>query len=348
MIISVLSSIAIWSAVFVIALRIITNSGIALPNNKVISALTCNKSLGSAHQTTHKEIISVFLLAFAFRIAVFLFSICAMYMFNDNINGFGDILEQYMKWDANNYVRIATGGYTYYTEGENFTTLAFFPLYPWLMRIVNIIFRDFRVSGLLTSFALYSGACCFLYKLFSIDYSKSVAVRAIIYMSVFPHALFFGTLMNESMLLFTSAATLYYIRKHKWYLVGIWGAAAALSRMLGILLAIPAAVEWLEHYKIFEKLKKQGYKVSMATVLLQRSLDISNASSEQEFICLCNYKVTGNCFKFLEYQANNTGDNGSCILRQRILQFNRLQTLNSRTDKDHDCDMYGFRKLWLQ
>ena len=38
MIISVLSSIAIWSAVFVIALRIITNSGIALPNNKVISA----------------------------------------------------------------------------------------------------------------------------------------------------------------------------------------------------------------------------------------------------------------------------------------------------------------------
>ena len=57
------------------------------------------------------------------------------------------------------------------------------------------------------------------------------------------------------MLLFTSAATLYYIRKHKWYLVGIWGAAAALSRMVGILLAIPAAVEWLEHYKIFEKLK---------------------------------------------------------------------------------------------
>ena len=70
MIISVLSSIAIWSAVFVIALRIITNSGLALPNNKVISALTCNKSLVSAHQTTYKEIISVFLLAFAFRIAV--------------------------------------------------------------------------------------------------------------------------------------------------------------------------------------------------------------------------------------------------------------------------------------
>ena len=38
------------------------------------------------------------------------------------------------------------------------------------------------------------------------------------------------------------------------------GAAAALSRMLGILLAIPAAVEWLEHYKIFEKLKNKDIK----------------------------------------------------------------------------------------
>ena len=217
---SILSSIIIWSAVLIIALRVVTNSGIQFSNNKYISELTCYKGTSSNYKTTKKDILCVFLLAFSFRIIVFLFSVVIIYMFNDNINSFGDILEQYMKWDANNYVRIATGGYTYYTEGENFTTLAFFPLYPWLMRIVNIIFRDLRVSGLLTSFALYSGACCFLYKLFSIDYSKSVAVRAIVYMSVFPHALFFGTLMNESMLLFTSAATLYYIRKHKWYLVG--------------------------------------------------------------------------------------------------------------------------------
>ena len=196
---SILSSIIIWSAVLIIALRVVTNSGIQFSNNKYISELTCYKGTSSNYETTKKDILCVFLLAFSF---------------SDNINSFGDILEQYMKWDANNYVRIATGGYTYYTEGENFTTLAFFPLYPWLMRIVNIIFRDLRVSGLLTSFALYSGACCFLYKLFSIDYSKSVAVRAIIYMSVFPHALFFCVLMNESMLLFTSATTLYYIRKH--------------------------------------------------------------------------------------------------------------------------------------
>ena len=295
---SILSSIIIWSAVLIIALRVVTNSGIQFSNNKYISELTCYKGTSSNYKTTKKDILCVFLLAFSFRIIVFLFSVVIIYMFNDNINSFGDILEQYMKWDANNYVRIATGGYTYYTEGENFTTLAFFPLYPWLMRIVNIIFRDLRVSGLLTSFALYSGACCFLYKLFSIDYSKSVAVRAIVYMSVFPHALFFGTLMNESMLLFTSAATLYYIRKHKWYLVGIWGAAAALSRMLGILLAIPAAVEWLEHYKIFEKLKNKDIK-TVWQLFYSKGLWIFLMLLGTGIYLFCNYKVTGDCFKFL-------------------------------------------------
>ena len=327
---SILSSIIIWSAVLIIALRVVTNSGIQFSNNKYISELTCYKGTSSNYETTKKDILCVFLLAFSFRIIVFLFSVVIIYMFNDNINSFGDILEQYMKWDANNYVRIATGGYTYYTEGENFTTLAFFPLYPWLMRIVNIIFRDLRVSGLLTSFALYSGACCFLYKLFSIDYSKSVAVRAIIYMSVFPHALFFGVLMNESMLLFTSATTLYYIRKHKWHLVGIWGAAAALSRMLGILLAIPAAVEWLEHYKIFEKLKNKDIK-TVWQLFYSKGLWIFLMLLGTGIYLFCNYKVTGDCFKFLEYQRTIWG-HGSAYFGTGINSI--VSKLNSGTDKD--------------
>ncbi len=65
-------------------------------------------------------------------------------MFNDNINSFGDILEQYMKWDANNYVRIATGGYTYYTEGENFTTLAFFSVISLAYEDCQYYFQRFE------------------------------------------------------------------------------------------------------------------------------------------------------------------------------------------------------------
>ncbi len=90
---SILSSIIIWSAVLIIALRVVTNSGIQFSNNKYISELTCYKGTSSNYETTKKDILCVFLLAFSFRIIVFLFSVVIIYMFNDSINSFGDILE---------------------------------------------------------------------------------------------------------------------------------------------------------------------------------------------------------------------------------------------------------------
>lgn len=316
MIISVLSSVIIWGAVLIIALRVLSKSGISVPENKLTSALLADKSLGGQHEASLKETGAVFAMALAFRIIVFIISLCVIYMFNDNINSVNDILEQYMKWDANNYIRIATGGYSYYAPTGEYSTLAFFPLYPWLIKLFSFIFQDLRISGLILSFLLYSASCSVLYKLFTIDYNKNTAVRAIIYMSVFPHALFFGTIMNESMLLFTSAVTLYYIREHKWYLVGIFGALAALSRMAGILLAIPAAVEWLEEYKIFEKLKNKDIK-TVWKLFYGKGLWIFLMLLGTGIYLFCNYKTTGDWFKFLEYQETiwNNGSTyfGSCI-----------------------------------
>ena len=136
--------------------------------------------------------------------------------------------------------------------------------------------------------------------------------------------------MNESMLLFTSATTLYYIRKHKWHLVGIWGAAAALSRMLGILLAIPAAVEWLEHYKIFEKLKNKDIK-TVWQLFYSKGLWIFLMLLGTGIYLFCNYKVTGDCFKFLEYQRTIWG-HGSAYFGTGINSI--VSKLNSGTDKD--------------
>ena len=48
---SILSSIIIWSAVLIIALRVVTNSGIQFSNNKYISELTCYKGTSSNYKT---------------------------------------------------------------------------------------------------------------------------------------------------------------------------------------------------------------------------------------------------------------------------------------------------------
>ena len=301
MVISFLSSILIWGAAAVLIVRILSASGLSTGRSKTVSVLTADRALGGGFEVTTADTAKVFGIAMAFRAAVFLISICAIYLFKDQDFSWKDLWNTYLQWDANNYQRIAIGGYTYHTENGDFTTLAFFPLYPWMIRALTLILRNEIISGIVLSALLYAGSCCYMYKLMAMDYSRASAVRAIIYMSVFPHALFFGVMMNESTLLFMSMASLYYIRKHDWMKAGIFGALAALSRMAGILLAIPAAVEWLEHYEILGKLKEKRIG-EIWKLFYSKGLWIFLMLAGIGIYLFCNYKVTGEWFKFLEYQ----------------------------------------------
>lgn len=295
------SSICVWSAIVLVLLRILSASGVRLGKNSVISGILADKSLKGGFEVSKKELAAVFGLAALFRFIIFIISIFAIYIFRDKEFTFKDMLDVYLQWDANNYQRIAIGGYKYYAPDGDYTTLVFFPLYPWLIRLFTIVFQDERVSGIILSGLMYAGACCYMYKLMAIDYNKSTAVRALIYISVFPHALFFGVMMNESTLLFTAAATLYYIRKHDWVKVGIFGALAALSRMAGLLMAIPAAVEWLEYYGILDKIGKKKF-AEVWRLFYRKGLWIFLMLAGLGIYLWCNYYVTGNFFTFLEYQ----------------------------------------------
>ncbi len=291
----------VWYAVAIIGIKVIVSSGNLSCSNGIIKFACKDNSLKNTFEATKTETAKVFGIALLFRIIVFLISAFAIFMVRDNEFSFSQWIQTYLQWDARNYHRIAEGGYSFYVESGEYPTLAFFPLYPWLIRIVNIFINNYIISGVFLSCLLYAGACAFFYKLLALDYNKSTAIRAIVYISVFPHSLFFGVMMNESLLFITSVATLYYIRKHNWPMVGIMGALAAVSRMAGLLLAFPAAVEWLEHYKIIEKLseKKIG---EIWKLFYSKGLWIFLMLLGTGIYLFCNYKTTGDWFKFLEYQ----------------------------------------------
>lgn len=319
------SSICVWSAILLVLLRVLSASGVKFGKNSFVSDILADKSLKGGFDVTKKDLACVFGLAVLFRFIVFLISICAIYIFRDKEFTFKDMLDVYLQWDANNYQRIAIGGYKYYAPDGDYTTLVFFPLYPWLIRIFTVVFQDERVSGIILSGLMYAGACCYMYKLFAEDYNKSTAIRALIYISVFPHALFFGVMMNESTLLFTAAATLYYIRKHDWIKVGVFGALAAMSRMAGLLLAIPAAVEWLEHYCIIGKLGEKRF-AEVWRLFYRKGLWIFLMLAGLGIYLLCNYMVTGNCFTFLEYQEKYWSNDLTYFGKSIGLIFNKVVT----------------------
>ncbi len=334
--VNIISGIVIIGTILVIALRVLAFSGLPIKKNPVFNALLSKKLQQQSFTATSRETLAVFSIALLFRIAVFIISIFAIFLMSNEPFSFEKLINEYLKWDANNYFRIATGGYSYHTENGAFTTLAFFPLYPWVTRIMNILFDNMTLSGLIVSFLAYSGACAYMYKLMSLDYNKPTAIRAIVFMSVFPHALFFGTMMNESMLLLTAMAALYYIRRHEWIKAGIFGALAAMSRLAGIMLIIPAAVEWIEHYEVISLLRKKSF-AKVWQLLYKNALWIILMFLGTFVYLACNYHTTGEWFKFLEYQKtiwnNSTVYWGEC-----------LSTILNRTGNDSSFTLFA---IWL-
>jgi len=146
------------------------------------------------------------------------------------------LLAVWGRWDAVHYLEIAMRGY-YGTD------MAFFPLYPALIRIVGTFLGYDLIAGLVISnVALFFGLL-FFYKLVAHQYDRSVARHAIFYISIFPTAVFFSAVYTESLFFALTVAAFYYIRERKWLAAGILGGLAALTRVEGVLLAVPFAME---------------------------------------------------------------------------------------------------------
>ncbi len=129
------------------------------------------------------------------------------------------------------------------------TELAFFPLYPLLIWIVGRLVGNHLVAGLLISNAAFFFGLLYLYKLVEHEYDRSVAQRAIFYVSIFPTAIFFSAVYTESLFLLLTVASFYYMRAHRWWMAGAIGLLAALTRVEGVLLVVPFLIEWYSQYK---------------------------------------------------------------------------------------------------
>ncbi len=135
------------------------------------------------------------------------------------------------------------------TQGYAGTDMAFFPLFPLLIRILGSLVGNHLVAGLLISNASFFFGLLYLYKLLEHEYDRSVARRAIFYVSIFPSAFFFSAVYTESLFFMLTVASFYYMRMHHWWFAGAIGFLAALTRVEGVLLVVPFLIEWYSQYK---------------------------------------------------------------------------------------------------
>ncbi|MDI6099578.1 mannosyltransferase family protein [Actinoplanes sp. NEAU-A12] len=144
-------------------------------------------------------------------------------------------------WDAGHYVRIAESGYHL---GPGFP--AFFPLYPLLINVIDAVLPGGPlVSALVVANAAAFGALAVLYRLADHEFGPRVAQRAAWYLAAFPMGFFLFIGYNESLFLLLAVGALYAGRRGHWWLAGMLGALSSATRLFGLLLMAPLAVEYL-------------------------------------------------------------------------------------------------------
>lgn len=278
--------------------------------------------------------LQIFLAALAFRFFMYLISalILAFQAGEGAAFGWEYFLTCWCKWDANHYINIAEHGYAGAVEDGKHLFLVFFPLYPYLMSFLHLIFSDIRFVGMLISTMAYAGGCVYMYRLIRLDYSERTAWNSIILLSLFPFSFFYGGIMTEGVFLLISAAMLYYIRQHKWWTAVGFGILATMTRMQGVLLAVPAAVELLILYDPVQMVRKRDF--SKLKSLLGRGCSFFLMFLGTAFYMLINWRMEGDPFRFLYYQKNQ-----NC--RIAFEAFSRssflLQLLSRKSFFPHHC-----------
>ncbi len=178
------------------------------------------------------------------------------------------LLSSWNHWDAANYLRIAQFGY------QNVYDTAFFPLFPLLISGISFVFghQGFAVIGIVLSNLALLGTLFVLYQIAIDMFVEQIGRRTLLYLCIFPTAFFFFAAYNESLFLFLTASAFLAMRRQKWWLVGLLGFFAALTRSAGLLLIIPYLYEvWISRQGI---LNRAGGAFSRLRLLLPRLLPI--------------------------------------------------------------------------
>jgi len=162
---------------------------------------------------------------------------------NERIDSLSRLISIWNQWDAQQYQRIAQHGYG--TTGDYRLALVFYPLYPWIVRLITLVVRDSVVGALVVSGIASVVAGVALARLIEIDYSRRLARDAVWFLFIFPTSYFLHAGYSESLFLALVLMSFVAARREQWHWAGTLGAFAALARPNGILLVPTLAVEAL-------------------------------------------------------------------------------------------------------
>jgi hypothetical protein len=203
---------------------------------------------------------------------------------NGVIDDPGDLLRMWSRWDAPHYLDLIVFGYR---DGDSSALvgphgyrsvypedlalyIVFYPLFPWLATIVNVLVDDPLVSAFVVTTVASIFVAPLLYRLVRHEEERAVAMRAAWFLLVFPTSYFLHIGYTEALFMALVLGSFLSARNDRWWLAGALGGLAALTRVNGLVLipalAAEALTQWLQRPREERRLRVEWLAIGMVAV----------------------------------------------------------------------------------
>ena len=170
-----------------------------------------------------------------------------------------------VSWDSEFYLSIATVGYddpevriVETPRGDFSMSYAFFPLYPYLMKIVRLPLLLLpgvtpigasALAGVIISLLGTLAGMVALYDIARVHLSERAATFAAYSLLIFPSGFFLAQVYTEGLFVGLAFPCLALARRKQFLLAAALAALATWTRSVGIFLLLPLAWEWLTMWR---------------------------------------------------------------------------------------------------
>ncbi|MDP9068107.1 MAG: hypothetical protein M3N53_07155 [Actinomycetota bacterium] len=234
-------------------------------------------------------------LALLSRVSFFGVGLAVSWMLTTNTTGAPatGFEEMWRRWDADHFLTIAEYGYTAPQSDEH--AAAFFPAFPLAVRPLLWLGFSPVVAGLVVAAMGAIVAGVFLFRLAEEEIGEGAGRRALLYLTIFPTAVFLIAPYSESIFLAGAIAAFYYARRARWHLVALPAAVAMGARAAGLFLILGLAVEFVRQREFsFERVGNALFSLIVGLLpLLAYGAFLARAM--------------GNPFQFLVHQREGWG-----------------------------------------
>ena len=160
----------------------------------------------------------------------------------------GAVTDVWARWDSVWFLRIAEHGY----DAASCVASAFYPLYPATVGLLGrMFFGHYVLAGILISLAATLGAFFLLHRIAEERLGADGARRAVLYLALFPFALFLQAVYSESLYLLLTLAAFLLAERRRFPEAGAVAGLALLTRPTGLaLLPALALLAWRERERV--------------------------------------------------------------------------------------------------